>query len=78
MNPHIPIAIVPLNELRLPGGNVFHTLHGYWIPPSYVISFWSSGAQIPYISEKDYKLKYEEILTSQDECVKQFWRENPI
>ena len=72
------IAIIPLPPITLPGGNVFNTLHGYWIPPNYIIEFWSTGVKIPYISDEDYDEKYIEIRNSQEECVKQFWRENAL
>jgi len=70
------VALVELDVKTLPGGNVFHTLHGYWKPPDYVQCFWSSGCMIEYISEDDYFCKLKEIQSSHLDCFRQFYREN--
>lgn len=72
------IALVKLPELRLPGGNVFNTLHGYWEPPDFVICFWTFGCKIPYISEEDYNIKREIVLKSHEECYRTYWRDNAL
>jgi len=69
------IAIISLPHLTLPGGNYFNTLHGYWKPPNYVLSYWSTGAKVEYINDIIYEKQKKEIRESQKECVNQFWRE---
>lgn len=70
------IGLISLPPLRLPGGNVFHTLHGYWEPPSYVLEHWSTGAKIEYIDGETFRKQVVEVQESHRECWQKFWREN--
>lgn len=72
------LAIIPLKHESLPGGNVFNTLHGYWEVPDYVLEFWASGAKTEYVDEETYLKQVHELQESQQECIKQFWRENAL
>lgn len=72
------IGIISLPPLRLPGGNVFHTMHGYWQPPSCVIEHWSTGAKVEFEDYQTFENQKKEVTESHLECWKKFWRENAL
>jgi len=72
------VAIISLEPLRLPGGNVFHTMHGYWQPPKYVLEHWSTGAMVNYIDEETFEKQAVEVQRSHFMCWRKFWRENSL
>ena len=69
------LAIIPLKDKSLPGGNTFSTLHGYWIPPPYVIEFWSTGAKVIFINDSIYEQQKIEVQDSHNKCISKFWKE---
>jgi hypothetical protein len=72
------IALIPLSSFNTPVEDIFSNLHGYWTPPSYVLSFWSSGCQIEYINDIDYEQKKREIQESHEKCVRQHYMDNAL
>jgi len=72
------IAIIKLPNINTPTSSVFQNLHGYWNPPECIISFWSTGCIIEYISDEDYIIKSEIIKNSYLETIFQFYRDNAL
>jgi len=72
------VALISLPHECLPGGNRFHTLHGYWKPPKYVLEFWTGGAKIEYTDDTTYEAQKKEVVESCVECIVKFWRENAL
>lgn len=58
------IGLIALPDL-LEGIKVpYSNLHGIWNPPSFVLSFWATGAIVEFQDNLDYVTKKEKILKS--------------
>lgn len=51
----------------------WYNLNGWWNPPPFVTSFWSTACYINYDDSSDYLLKVEIIRSSYISAVNQYW-----
>lgn len=72
------IALIPLPKKNTPVQGITNNLNGYWDTPDFVIEQWSGVCKIEYNSDEDFEHKTNEIKESFNNCIKKFYRENPL
>ena len=75
---HMLIAQLTLPPHNLPCEDWRSSLHGWWVPPPYVIEFWSCGCRFAIADRPELVAKTMEIIDSYEECQKKFYRENAL